>query len=1013
MKLRVLFCCLEVRDWYRLYGDGLPPPVFAPDGAFLKSLVSKLAERRLYLETFHAIEFFLESREDYFTAFASDLKRSSPPAYSLALLHLARIHCKNRDFNSAAEQLLTMSSSRKKTTKGQKVLKRIFGMKVSRSSENDPAFDSLLLLKQDCLDQGYLAPTSITGDRVDNLVNIAISLMGCVDYLAAFEALERAAELLNEIPDLSLSLKKGVRIHELLKEICLRSGDQLSKTLIEFRYCDLLNSASGNLALARARRGELLSLPACEKLPHLQNFHDRQRAEYYMLHQREPAILHAQKYHTFCGKYKSEHHQSRAQTCLFESLFLPERTSDELRLKVLEDLRGKVAQSIEIDKKHDWFCEAVEKQLLLVNILSEMGHLEEEDEDVVVAEVAELLGSAQNTIAQCHGAEATALKCRIEFLQTSSKAFLDPQGSGKLPKPRWEPLLPVVSNNSDNREIDHLKKVNPQAYLQSALISITNDSLIGFKDVHDEVLNGLRRFTGDDTIARRVALLTTKGQIYYFLTIFDEEKVRQFWPIVGLTSLQAIAIHALDCFGEAAKLRRRIITEARDLGPTPSAATMLALSQNYHALDTQAQQSFEMAIELAHNMNDAVRTWQWIQLGKAYAFSQVLASPQQSNAAALDFFASDLPSLEILEHAQTASATQLVFVDWIIYGLNERRLLINIHRIIDDDSRPTQIEVSADLEKLRDAATKINEVRMNDSDAERYLQPFIDLVQPIIQASEPGEILILSPTSPFHNVPLHAVLVDSQLLIERNPVVYVPSQLALRICLRRLAAPKPGAKSLNHWKAIIGAAYEDTSSESSIKYERSRIYECATSLAADMGTSSYLGDQLTEQATLEALGSADLFHFHGHGLVDRHRPTKQCLALGSDEYLRIPQIVSLQLRAAHVCMIACSGASQDYSLSLDEPYGLIAAFLLGGAVSVIGALWPIQSSTGRLFTEIYYKYFLTHVDRTELGPIVNVAKALQHTVLEIKNRPDTATHYHWAPYISYGSWFCRRKPGSW
>jgi CHAT domain-containing protein len=171
---------------------------------------------------------------------------------------------------------------------------------------------------------------------------------------------------------------------------------------------------------------------------------------------------------------------------------------------------------------------------------------------------------------------------------------------------------------------------------------------------------------------------------------------------------------------------------------------------------------------------------------------------------------------------------------------------------------------------------------------------------------------------------------------------------------------------------------------------------------------------LTTTTAAQQLQSADVFHFHGHGIKDPHDPTKQSLALGEPgSSLSMGEIASLDLASAHVTLIACSGAVQDFSFSLDEPLGLLSAFLLSGASSVIGALWPIQSETGRSFTKIFYEYFLKHIDRSELGPIVNLARALQYTVLELKRHDKTSLPYHWAPFICYGSWFCRRKPGTW
>jgi len=124
-------------------------------------------------------------------------------------------------------------------------------------------------------------------------------------------------------------------------------------------------------------------------------------------------------------------------------------------------------------------------------------------------------------------------------------------------------------------------------------------------------------------------------------------------------------------------------------------------------------------------------------------------------------------------------------------------------------------------------------------------------------------------------------------------------------------------------------------------------------------------------------------------------------------------ITTLDLNRAYVTLIACEGGIQDFSLQGDEPLGLLSIFLIGGATSALGALWPIQSTTGRKFTQIFYNYFISHVDRTEFGPIVNLAMALQHTSLCVRACTETQTPYHWAAFVLYGAWFCRRKPGTW
>jgi CHAT domain-containing protein len=374
---------------------------------------------------------------------------------------------------------------------------------------------------------------------------------------------------------------------------------------------------------------------------------------------------------------------------------------------------------------------------------------------------------------------------------------------------------------------------------------------------------------------------------------------------------------------------------------------------------------------------------------------------------------------EDLQYMQTASARKIVFVDWISFGVSNCRLLFFSFSMGRDETGPIaereMVAIDTPIEDLKDAARRITDARMDGPDASEYLRPFIPAIQPLSNSSDPGDILLLSVTAPLHAVPLHAVTIDTNLLlIERNPIVYVPSHSALLSCLQRLSAPEHGAEAPTAWGASVFGAYDDNKTDDETVTERSQIYSCLEDLAHELGTEPIIGASLTKKSFKQLSPAVNLLHFHGHGIFDSYNPERSSLVLGlPDEILTMPKIVALNLHATHVTLIACSGALQDFSLSGDEPLGLLSSFLLGGASSVLGALWPIQSSTGRLFTSIFYKYFLHHLDRTELGPIVNLAVAVQHAVLQIKKQPGTETPYHWAPFVLYGVWFCRRKPGSW
>lgn len=984
----------------------------------MRTLLLRLAEHKLYFELLDAFEFLVDDPGERLKTSFPHLVPSSDPAFHWYLLCLARIRCKEGKFGDASSALNLLSRSLDNTSKDvlggsvQKIAKlgsKLLRKRHDHKSEIAQVRKNVFRLHEDVIRQRYLESELTEGDRVRRLVRASKDLSGLADFLSAFKALESAAELLNAIPDLNEAFSLGAEVHELLEQVCNRNRDVLSKTLIELRYCDFLSSAGGDFALARKRRHELLELPVCLGMPYLQRYHHRQWEEYFMLHQRGPALCHAERYLAYCQKCQDEQQQALAEGYVLETLFLPERASDEARLNFLDDLTKRIEQAIKTDQQNKWYKAMIEKQLLLVDVLSEVGRLEGDDLEEIAQNVIPILDKAATFIPQIPSeAEAAALKCQLAFLRSSAGLHLDRSldENGHLP-------LESLGSDSSTATKDFLDKVDYRVYLQQFIAAIMHDNLEAFERTYRHFCERLDRPFSRRNNARQASMLATKAMLCYFLTIFSNGSIKQLWAIAGFATRESVQAEALKCFSEVFSLEREMSSETRDLDRTYDRIDELIVSQAYLTSSIEQQQHIDMCLEITTQMNDSLGTWQWMQRGKARAFSDMLGTkglraPSGTSKTRLQ---QDM-AFEDLRYIQSASASKLIFVDWISYGLGRRRLLLNVCRIFGDDCQTSQFQMDLDLDQLQQAASKINEARMDDSDSDRYLRPFVPVIEPLKDTSDPGDILILSTTSPFHNVPLHAVHLGSSPLIERNPIIYVPSQSALLSCLEQLAAPEKDMDAPKEWTAVVAAAYDDDSTDAERVHERREIYQSSTRLAADLEATSLLGHALTTESIAQHLDSVDVLHFHGHSIIDPNDSTKQCLALGPrGEVLTIGDIGSLNLRAAHVTLIGCSGGVQDFSLSGDEPLGLLSAFLLGGATSVIGALWPIQSSTGRLFTSIYYDYFLRHVDRKELGPIVNVARAIQHTVLEIKKRPETARPYHWAPFICYGNWFCRRKPG--
>jgi CHAT domain-containing protein/tetratricopeptide (TPR) repeat protein len=971
-----------------LYGDGIPDPHIDYDGALLQQLISRLTEEGFYFEAFELLENFVEDCKPGLEVMASSLLAENNLASTACLIRLAAIHGRNEDIEEAKglldliDQLLP---------------------------------DDLQLPKIQCelISQRFCDTDASTLDRVQRLLNFSHSLLDLGDYNKALQALEYAAELESMLFGPGQTREYAAVIHAQLQVVCEQSKDHLSQLLFRFRHCDVISSVGGDIKASIQERDAVLSVPFCTRLPYFQKYHRRQWIECFTLRQRENALHHASMYSAYCKSCKSAEEQSLADNMILQTKIQPARMSVEARESMLERVVRSLKDGIEIAKANEWFLSQVEKQLLLVEVLEELGRIQEEEHAEIVKVVTGILDDAATA------SERVEWKGGIAYLRFEISI---------LRQAAFDPLQDAPVNMTDRSGVSPLERdistvLQPETYFRRAqsfqelVLAIRNESLPVFQRLFRQVCQYTDGLDGSEDSLKLIELLNFKGMMYYLLMEFETTTIKQFWKVVGFDSLLEGAEMALCCFEEASKLNDKFITDQDDaIDRLGKLAAGQSYSTNSHALLIH-----DIAIELTFGLQDKNRTWAWIQRSKARALSRMLKNPHVPSLPTLGagFNLSESLTYENLQYMQTASARKLIFVDWISFGINPRKLLCFSFSMGRDETGPiaecNMEEIPTPMEELEEAARRITDARMDRSDASQYLLPFIPILQPLSKCSDPGNILLLSLTAPLHAVPFHAVQLGSHLsLIERNPVVYVPSHSALLSCLQRLSAPNAGDEVPALWRAAVLGAYDDDKVDSESQAERNQIYNGLKDLALNLGTEAVTGLSLTK-ATFEQLSSqANLLHFHGHGLFDAYKPEQTSLILGSlNEIMTLPSLAALNMQSSHVTLIACSGAVQDFSLSGDEPLGLPSALLLGGASSVLGALWPIQSTTGRLFTHIFYDYFLNYVDRSELGPIVNLAVAIQHTVLEIRKHPAAATPYHWAPFVLYGVWFCGRKPGSW
>ncbi|MFD7997482.1 CHAT domain-containing protein [Streptomyces mexicanus] len=209
------------------------------------------------------------------------------------------------------------------------------------------------------------------------------------------------------------------------------------------------------------------------------------------------------------------------------------------------------------------------------------------------------------------------------------------------------------------------------------------------------------------------------------------------------------------------------------------------------------------------------------------------------------------------------------------------------------------------------------------------------------------------PHGPLHYVPFHLLHVDGRPLADDWIVTTVGSSAHI------LPRPK---KAVRRRRLLIAG-----SSRGGAKYKlpiQPQITEHVRNLADQVPGARLLTEgATTPRAVMKALKHVDYVHIAAHGSHDVEAPWYQCLYLdpeadGGDGRLFAHQILGLDLRRVElVTLSACESALGRFDLN-DNLRGLPAAFLMAGASTVIGVLWPVTAPVATLFFEELYSCLL-------------------------------------------------------
>ncbi|MFI9815904.1 CHAT domain-containing protein [Saccharothrix variisporea] len=206
------------------------------------------------------------------------------------------------------------------------------------------------------------------------------------------------------------------------------------------------------------------------------------------------------------------------------------------------------------------------------------------------------------------------------------------------------------------------------------------------------------------------------------------------------------------------------------------------------------------------------------------------------------------------------------------------------------------------------------------------------LLAPVLDHSEPGDVVLLVPHGPLHYVPLHAPLV------ERNPVCRAPSASLLRY--RRRAATR-------QWRTAL--VFGD--SRGDLVHSRQEAALVASLFDAEPALGEAASRARLDQAVGGALGP-DLVHLACHGRFDDDRAVDSAVLLADGE-LTVQDLFQLRLSANLVTLSACE-SGVNATRPGDELIGLTRAVLYAGAPSLVVSLWAVDDlSTALLMGEFY------------------------------------------------------------
>lgn len=301
----------------------------------------------------------------------------------------------------------------------------------------------------------------------------------------------------------------------------------------------------------------------------------------------------------------------------------------------------------------------------------------------------------------------------------------------------------------------------------------------------------------------------------------------------------------------------------------------------------------------------------------------------------------------------------------------------------------------AEINKILETVLLFDENDLLSEEGKNILHKLSPLVAPLATCSRPGQVLVFSAVGNLHRIPFHALPVDGEILIRRNPIVYSSSLTVLNVVFQT-------RKELEQISVRVNRPFRATVFGDAPTALGQKI---VNTVAKRLSANPHVRDVFTSSRLQEAMRDPelDLLHYHGHVTFEETAPKDQGLEL-EDRRFTLRDVFALAPlhNSYHATLLGCGSGMSKTSVSNDV-VGLVPAFLYSGAASTVSTLWKFDDKDASLYSRHLYAdvWRLLKEEGGNAGR-VDLARANQAAVLKImETRPQL---YHWAPFVLNGYW---------